>query len=164
MELDLLKLATVRGQGSSCGAGVLLPVDPFPQTTSTKGVPRTLVVAARYVERIVAGARFMLQVARRLPPRLDLGRLNHLVNIDVGGRSQTEEEGPMTWHHPHRALGSFAHMEGNLHHADDALHCLNEVIGFGRVGLYRWIRNSGGDRHHIDLSRGRWKARSHRDR
>jgi hypothetical protein len=60
--------------------------------------------SARYVKRIVAGARFVLQVARGPPPRLDLGEHSRLASVDIGKRSQTEGEGPMTRRYPCRAL------------------------------------------------------------
>jgi hypothetical protein len=71
-------------------------VDLLPQTTPAEGMPHILVVGARYVKWIAAGTRFRLQVARRPPPRLDLGELGHLASVDVGGRSQTEGEGLVT--------------------------------------------------------------------
>jgi hypothetical protein len=40
-------------------------------------------------------------------------------------------------------LGSFASLQGFLHYVDDALHSLNDVIGFGRVGL-RLLAGAGG--------------------
>jgi hypothetical protein len=54
----------------------------------------TLMVDARYVERVVKGARFDLEVARwLLSPRLDLDRLRHLSSVHIAGRPQTEWEG-----------------------------------------------------------------------
>jgi hypothetical protein len=41
-------------------------------------------------------------------------------------------------------LSSFVDLEGFLHHVDDALHPLDKVIGFGRVGLRLSVR-AGGD-------------------
>jgi hypothetical protein len=60
MDTDLLELAVVWGQGGSCSLRELLLVYPFTQTTSTEGMPQTLLVGARYVEWITAGVRFRL--------------------------------------------------------------------------------------------------------
>jgi hypothetical protein len=65
VDLDLLKLTDVWRRGSSRAArsGTLL-VDLLPQPAAAKGVSRTLVIGAWYVERITAGARLGLEVAR----------------------------------------------------------------------------------------------------
>jgi hypothetical protein len=72
-----------------------LPIDLLPQPIATERVPYTLVVNARYVERVATCAGFDLEVARWfLPPRLDLDRLCRLSCVHVAGRSQAEWEGP----------------------------------------------------------------------
>jgi hypothetical protein len=49
-------------------------------------------------------------------------------------------------------LGSFTDLEGFLHHVDDALHSLNDVVGFGRVGL-RLLARAGGGVRVVDFTR-----------
>jgi hypothetical protein len=39
---------------------------------------------------------------------------------------------------------SFADLEGFLHHVDDTLHPLDDIIGFGRVGLQLFAGAGGG--------------------
>jgi 6-phosphogluconate dehydrogenase (decarboxylating) len=62
---DLLKIADVWRRGSSCTAwSTTLLIDLLPQSAATEGVSCALVVGARYVEWITAGARLDLEVAR----------------------------------------------------------------------------------------------------
>jgi hypothetical protein len=122
VDSNLLEFVVFLRQGSLCSAGEALLVDPFPQMTSTEGMPRTLVVGARYVEWIMADVRFRFEVARVLPLRLNLGDLGHLASVDVGRRSETKGEGPVAWRRSRRVLGSLADLKGVLHHANDTLH------------------------------------------
>jgi hypothetical protein len=88
----LLKLTTIRRRGSLRSArDVTLLIDLLPQLTATERVPCTLVVNARYVERVATCTRFDHEVARWFLSRgLDLDRLCHLSCIHVAGRSQAE--------------------------------------------------------------------------
>jgi hypothetical protein len=62
---DLLELVTVRRHGSSRGTGSsTLLVDLLPQPAAAEGVSCTLVIGARFVERIVTYAELELEVAR----------------------------------------------------------------------------------------------------
>jgi hypothetical protein len=92
----LLEFAAVRRRGSLPSAcDVVLLVDHLPQSAATESVPCTLVVDARYVERVTTCARFDLEVVRCfLSPRLDLDRPGRLSCVIVAGRSQVEWDGP----------------------------------------------------------------------
>jgi hypothetical protein len=60
----------------------------------TDRVPHTLVVDARYIERVTMCARFDLEVASwLLSSRLNLDRLCHLMLAYVAGRPHAKREG-----------------------------------------------------------------------
>jgi hypothetical protein len=62
---DLLELAAVWRHGSPRGTrSDTLRVDLLPQPASVEGVSCTLVVGARYVERVTANVELGLEVAR----------------------------------------------------------------------------------------------------
>jgi hypothetical protein len=90
-----MKLTSVQRRGSLRSAhDVALLIDLPPRPTAMERVPRTLVVDARYVERVAAGARVDLEVASwLLSSRLDLDRLRRLMLVYVAGRPQAEREG-----------------------------------------------------------------------
>jgi hypothetical protein len=61
----LLKLATVRRRGNlGSTRDVALLIDLLPQPIATEHVPCTVVVNARYAERVAACTSFDLEVAR----------------------------------------------------------------------------------------------------
>jgi hypothetical protein len=67
---------------------IALLVHPLPQSAATERVLCTLVVDARYVERVTVCAGFDLEViACFLSPRLDLDRLGRLSCVNVADRS-----------------------------------------------------------------------------
>jgi hypothetical protein len=73
---------------------ITLPIHLLPQPTTMKRMLRTLVVDARYVERVTTCARFDLEVSSwLLPSRLDLDQLCRLMLVYVAGRPQAEWEG-----------------------------------------------------------------------
>jgi hypothetical protein len=92
---DLLKLVDVWRRGSlRVTRTSTLLVDLLPHSVAAEGVPRALVIGARYVEMIAAGTRLGLKVVKRLlSPRLDMEGLGCLADVGVAGWSQTEGEG-----------------------------------------------------------------------
>jgi hypothetical protein len=67
MDLDLLEFTTIRRRWSSCGTRELLFADLLPQVAAAEGMSCSLMVGARYIEWVVACAKFRPDVTRGSP-------------------------------------------------------------------------------------------------